>query len=269
MLRALLLLILCFAGVGNAQDRAILVQSTTSTQNSGFYDYILPIFTAETGIKVNVVAVGTGQALRNAMNGDADVLLVHSTADEIAFVESGNGVERFDLMYNDFVVVGPAADPLDIASQTSITGVLSIIAQGSAKFISRGDDSGTHKKEHQLWQAIDFAPDPQSGWYLESGSGMGATLRLAIELQAYTLSDRATWIAYENKLNSQILFAGDPPMHNQYGIIALNPDRHPHVNAEDADIFIDWMLSPHGQSLIAAYRVQDMQLFFPNATVEN
>ncbi len=258
-------LLASFASAALAQDRSILVQSTTSTQNSGLYDYLLPIFTEETGITVNVVAVGTGQALKNAENGDADVLLVHAKASEEAFVTAGYGVERFDLMYNDFVILGPEADPLDLGSAANIEEVLRLLSGGEGIFVSRGDDSGTHKKELALWASIGFTPDPYSGWYRETGSGMGATIRVAVEMGAYTMTDRATWIAYENKAGTKIVFEGDPPLFNQYGIILVNPERHPHVKVEEAQIFIDWMLSDHGQALINGYIVNGQQLFFANA----
>lgn len=246
-----------------AQD-FILVQSTTSTQNSGFYDYLLPIFTAETGIEVRVVAVGTGQAIRNAANGDADVLLVHAKAAELAFVASGNGVERFDLMYNDFVIIGPRADPIQLLNITDLSEAMKRMSGGAAIFVSRGDDSGTHTKELQLWNSVGFMPTP-SGWYRETGAGMGATLRTAIEMQGYTITDRATWIAYEAKQDATIVFEGDEALFNQYGIIALNPAKYPHMNVLGAAVFINWMRSPRGQDLIGAYTRNDQQLFFPNA----
>lgn len=250
---------------GLAQGQRILVQSTTSTQNSGFYDYILPLFKAETGLEVAVVAVGTGQAIKNAMNGDADVLLVHAKSDEQAFVAAGYGLERFDLMYNDFVLIGPANDPDQVANAANLTEALTRLGTGAAPFVSRGDDSGTHKKERALWQAAEMNPDKTDPWYREVGAGMGATIRTAIELNGYALSDRATWIAYENKMDTKIVFEGDAALFNQYGIVQVNPTRFPDSNADDAEVFIDWLLSPHGQSLIAAYRVNGKQLFFPNA----
>lgn len=242
----------------------ILVQSTTSTQNSGLYDYLLPIFTEETGIEVRVVAVGTGQAIRNAANGDADVLLVHAKTAEEAFLADGNGIERFDLMYNDFVLIGPATDPAGLADAGNLNEAMEILAQGAAIFVSRGDDSGTHKKERKLWASIGFDAQP-SGWYRETGSGMGATIRAAVEMQGYALTDRATWIAFEGKQDAKIVFEGDADLFNQYGIIAVSPEKFPHVNAKDAQVFIDWMLSPHGQELIGAYTRDGQQLFFPNA----
>lgn len=262
----LLLSIILFAVSGSqsaaAQDH-ILVQSTTSTQNAGLYDYLLPMFTAETGIDVRVVAVGTGQAIRNATNGDADVLIVHAKAAELAFVASGNGVERFDLMHNDFVIIGPRADPIHLSGATDLSEALKILSDGAAIFVSRGDDSGTHQKERLLWDSIGYSPIPSMS-YRETGAGMGATLRTAIEMRAYTITDRATWIAYGAKQDARIVFEGDAALLNQYGIIAVNPAKHLHVNAGGATIFIEWMLSPHGQSLIGSYSRNGQQLFFPN-----
>ncbi len=247
-----------------AQDDAILVQSTTSTDNSGFYDYILPIFTGETGIKVNVVAVGTGQAIRNAANGDADVLLVHAKPDEEKFVADGFGVERKDLMYNDFVLIGPSSDPAGLAEADGLEDALKRLAVGAAPFVSRGDDSGTNKAELALWSRIGAAPAGQE-WYRETGSGMGATIRIAVELGGYTLSDRATWAAYADKGESKILFEGDPALFNQYGIILVNPEKYPHVKVEAGQTFIDWLTGEHGQQLIADFKIDGQQLFYPNA----
>ena len=249
--------------VSAAQDY-ILLQSTTSTQNSGLYDYLLPIFTAETGIEVRVVAVGAGQAIRNAVNGDADVLLVHAKSAELEFVSSGNGTQRFDLMYNEFVIVGPRADPIQLESLPDLSEALRILSEGEAIFVSRGDDSGTHKKERELWGTVGVNPAP-SDWYRETGAGMGATLRMAIEMQAYTLTDRATWIAYGAKQDARIVFEGGDALFNQYGIIALNPVKYPHINVEGATTFVNWMLGPRGQALIGAYTRNGQQLFFPNA----
>jgi len=242
----------------------ILVQSTTSTQNSGLYDYLLPLFTQETGIEVRVVAVGTGQAIRNAANGDADVLLVHAKSAEEVFLADGNGIERFDLMYNDFVIIGPAKDPVDLLDAPNLSKAMELLAKGAAIFVSRGDDSGTHKQERKLWASIGFDAQP-SDWYRETGSGMGATIRTAVEMQGYTITDRATWIAFEGKQDAQIVFEGDENLFNQYGIIAVNPEKFPHVNAKGAQVFINWMLSENGQKLIGAYRRDGQQLFFPNA----
>ncbi|MDA0219462.1 MAG: substrate-binding domain-containing protein [Proteobacteria bacterium] len=251
----------------HAEDASfIVVQSTTSTQNSGLFDYLLPIFTEKTGIEVRVVAVGTGQAIKNAANGDGDVLLVHAKAAEEAFVAEGNGVERFDLMYNDFVIVGPAADPAGIAGTGDTAAALQAIAASGATFASRGDDSGTHKAELKLWQAAGVDPAAASGeWYRETGSGMGATLNAAAGMGAYTLPDRATWVAFENKGDLQILTEGDTALFNQYGVILVNPEKFPAVKAAEGQQFVDWLLSEEGQAAIAAYQVDGQQLFFPNA----
>lgn len=244
----------------------ILVQSTTSTENSGFYSYILPIFQNDTGLRVDVVSVGTGQAIKNARNGDADVLLVHAKTAEDAFVAEGFGRERFDLMYNDFVLVGPASDPAEVKSAKNLTQMLDRLAKSTTRFISRGDDSGTHKKERQLWANENLSAfATPSIQYLESGSGMGATLRMAMEQQAYTLTDRATWISFSDKKTHKILFEGAAELFNQYGIIAINPAKHAHVNALGAQVFVHWMLSDRGQNLIGQYKVAGQQLFFPNA----
>lgn len=248
-----------------ARDHIVL-QSTTSTQNSGLLDAILPVFTTKTGIEVRVVAVGTGQALRNARNGDGDVVLVHAREAEEAFVAEGWGIDRRDVMYNDFVIVGPADDPAGLAGASDAIEAFRRIAAARARFASRGDDSGTHKRERALWQAAGIDVATQSGsWYLETGSGMGATLNLAAGMGAYTLTDRATWLSFGNRRGLRLLFEGDPRLFNQYGVIRVNPARHPHVNAEAARLFVDWLTGPEGQAAIAAYRVQGVQLFHPNA----
>lgn len=244
----------------------ILVQSTTSTQNSGFYEHLLPIFQAETGIEVRVVAVGTGQAIRNAINGDADVLLVHAKAEEEDFVAHGWGVSRADLMYNDFVIVGPKEDPAGISGEADVLAALVRIAGKESIFASRGDDSGTHKAEMRLWRETGVDVEAASGsWYRETGSGMGATLNAGIGMGGYVLTDRATWIAFRNKQEHAVLVEGDPKLFNQYGIILVNPERHPHVKAGDGQRFVDWMLSEDGQAAIAEFKVDGEQLFFPNA----
>lgn len=249
-----------------AQDQSIIVQSTTSTANSGLYDYLLPIFQGETGIQVNVVAVGTGQAIKNAENCDGDVLLVHAKASELAFVEAGFGTTRTDLMYNDFVIVGPAGDPAGVSGMTDVQGALSQIAEQGALFASRGDDSGTHKKEMALWSDSGVDPTSASGeWYRETGSGMGATLNAGIGMGAYVMTDRATWISFENKQDYAVQVQGDEDMFNQYGVIPINPAKCPSVNVDAAQTFADWLVSDEGQDAIAAYKVADQQLFFPNA----
>ncbi|WP_108782886.1 substrate-binding domain-containing protein [Pontivivens insulae] len=250
------------AGAAQA-DTFITVQSTTSTQNSGLYDAILPIFEAETGIDVRVVAVGTGQALRNARSCDGDVLLVHAKEAEEAFVTDGFGLTRQDVMYNDFVLIGPVDDPANVADQNSIAEALVAVAASDAPFASRGDDSGTHRREVSLW------PDgpPASGTtYLETGQGMGATLNIAAALQAYSLTDRATWLTFANTDGMTILHEGDPALFNQYGVIVISPQACPSVKLEDAQRFADWITGDTGQSAIASYRLGETQLFTPNAT---
>ncbi len=249
-----------------AGERAVTLASTTSTENSGLIAHLLPQFTRATGIDVRVIAVGTGQALRIARNGDADVLLVHHRASEERFVAEGYGVKRHDVMYNDFVLVGPGADPARVRGQTDATRALAQIAGARALFASRGDDSGTHKKERDLWAAAGLDPVAASGtWYRETGSGMGATLNAAAGMGAYVLSDRATWIAFQNKGDLEVLVEGDPRLFNPYGVILVNPAKHPHVNAKDGQAFIDWLVSKEGQAAIAAYRLDGRQLFFPSA----
>lgn len=249
-----------------ATEKSILLQSTTSTANSGLYDYILPLFSEKTGIKVNVVAVGTGQAIKNAQNGDGDVLLVHAKPAEDQFVAEGYGVQRFDVMYNDFIIVGPASDPASIAGTKDALTALKKIAQAEEKFASRGDESGTHKKEMSLWKTADIDPTAASGaWYRETGSGMGATLNAAVGMDAYTLTDRGTWISFKNKADFRVLVEGDANLFNQYGVILVNPEKHPHVKVSEGQAFIDWILSKEGQSAIASYQLDGQQLFFPNA----
>lgn len=260
---------LALTGAAAAQDQSIIVQSTTSTANSGLYDYLLPIFTGETGITVNVVAVGTGQAIKNAENCDGDVLLVHAKSSEEQFVADGFGTERTDLMYNDFIIVGPKADPAGVAGMTDAQDALAKIADTATPFASRGDDSGTNKKEMQLWADSGVDPKAASGeWYRETGSGMGATLNAGIGMGAYVLTDRATWISFENKQDYEILVQGDEDLFNQYGVIPVSPEKCPAVKSEAAQSFADWLLSDEGQEAIAAYKVDDQQLFFPNAPEE-
>ncbi|MEM7251154.1 MAG: substrate-binding domain-containing protein [Pseudomonadota bacterium] len=254
----------CLSAV--ASEPSIILQSTTSTANSGLYDDILPKFESQTGIKVHVVAVGTGQALKNARNGDGDVVLVHAKPAEEAFVAAGYGVARFNVMYNDFVLVGPLDDPAGVVGRANITDALRAILESNALFASRGDDSGTDRKEKHLWSRAGRDPAPGSGrWYRETGSGMGATLNIAVGMGAYTLTDRATWISFRNKRAYRIVLEGDPALFNQYGVILVNPARHPNVAAESGQRFVDWILSRDGQAAIAGYTVNGHQLFFPNA----
>jgi len=267
ILLPLLLLAIALASPGHAAERSIIVASTTSTQNSGLFDYLLPIFQTKTGIEVRVVAVGTGQAIKLAQNGDADVLFVHHKPSEEKFVAEGYGVKRFDVMYNDFVIVGPKADPAKIRGGRDAAAALRSIAGAKAIFASRGDDSGTYKKEQSLWRAAKIDAAAASGqWYRETGSGMGATLNAAAGMGAYTLTDRATWISFKNKSGLELLVEGDKDLFNQYGVTLVNPAKFPHVKVADGQAFVNWLISPKGQKDIAAFRVDNQQLFFPNAT---
>ena len=250
------------AGAGTS----LILQSTTSTDNSGLYDYLLPLYAAFSGTEVRVVAVGTGQALENARNCDGDIVIAHAHQLEVDFVTAGYGTDRHDLMYNDFVVIGPVADPAKIAGSDSVSDVLANIADAGANFASRGDNSGTNRAERRLWQAALVAPDSKTdSWYLETGMGMGATLNFAVQAEAYTISDRATWLAFGNKAGHAILFDGDPALFNQYGVIPVSPTRCPMIKHEDAVAFRDWLVSADGQDTIAAFQRHGSQLFFPNA----
>ena len=253
-------------GAAEATSRPVLVQSTTSTANSGLYDHLLPIFASKTGIEVRVVAVGTGQALRNARNCDGDLLIVHAKDAEEAFVAEGHGTARHDLMYNDFVIVGPEDDPAGLAGSDDAGVALARIEAAGTPFVSRGDDSGTHRKERALWAAAGIDPDGASGgWYREAGQGMGATLNIAAGMGAYALTDRATWLGFANRDGMAVLAEGDPGLFNQYGVIPVSPARCEAVNAEGAKALADWLLSGEGQEAIGAYRRDGAQLFFPNA----
>ncbi|WP_405030781.1 substrate-binding domain-containing protein [Pleomorphomonas sp. JP5] len=249
-----------------AQDRFITVASTTSTQDSGLFDALLPAFTAKTGITVKVIAQGTGQALDTARRGDADVVFVHAKSQELKFLEDGFGVKRYPVMYNDFVVVGPKSDPAGIAGGKDVVAAFKMIADKKAPFVSRGDKSGTNSAELKLWKAADIdLPAVRGEWYREIGQGMGATLNTANAMAAYTLSDRGTWIAFANKGDLGIVVEGDKKLFNQYGVMLVNPAKFSTVKADDGQAFIDWLVSPEGQSAIAAYRIDGQQLFFPNA----
>ncbi len=258
-----ILTFLFWALCAQAGETTLTLASTTSTQNSGLYEHILPMFEAETGIHVNVIAVGTGQALRIARNGDADVLIVHHRPSEEAFVAEGYGVKRFDLMYNDFVIIGPKSDPAGIRSQGSVEGAFRQIAAAKALFVSRGDDSGTHKKEREIWKSAGI--EPQGDWYREIGSGMGAALNMVAVTDGYTLSDRGTWLSFGNKQNLDLLFSGVAGLRNPYSVVVVNDKKFPHVKTEAANTFVDWLLSDHGQEAIGAFRVQNQQLFCPYA----
>ena len=226
-------------------------------------EYLLPEFTKDSSIEVQVIAVGTGKALRLGREGDVDVVLVHARNAEQDFIDAGYGVERFGIMYNDFILVGPRDDPAQIASSQSVAEALDKIRLSKSPFISRGDDSGTHKKELFLWQLIDYSPEGE--WYKSVGQGMGKVIQIANELGAYTMTDRGTWLAYMSKSNLALLYQGDPPLFNPYGIIAVNPERHAHTNYAGASKLIDWLISQKGQRLIGEFKVQDEQLFIPSA----
>ena len=254
------------AGAAHAAEGSILIQSTTSTQNSGLFDAILPKFREETGVTARVVAVGTGQALKNAENCDGDVLFVHAKPSEETFVAAGYGVERYDVMYNDFVIVGPPSDPAGIAGMTDAPAAMKKIAGAKAPFASRGDDSGTNKAEMRLWEAAGVDPAEDSGgWYRETGSGMGATLNTAVGMGAYALTDRGTWISFANKADFTVDVEGDDALFNQYGVIGVSPEHCPNVNAQGAKTFVDWITGEEGQDAIAGYKLGGQQLFFPNS----
>jgi tungstate transport system substrate-binding protein len=245
----------------------IVVASTTSTEQSGLFRHILPEFHKATGIRVRVVAQGTGQALDMARRGDADVVFVHAKSAEEKFVAAGYGVKRFPVMYNDFVLIGPRSDPAGIAGGAAITDALASIRSRAALFVSRGDRSGTHMAEIELWKAagIDIARE-KGPWYRDTGQGMGPALNTAVSMNAYVLSDRATWLSFGNRGDLAIMVEGDKRLFNQYGVILVSPDKHKHVKKEMGQAFIDWLLSPAGQKAIADYRIGGEQLFFPNAS---
>jgi len=260
--------LLLVASPTQAQTQSIVVASTTSTQDSGLFGHILPLFKAATGIEVRVVAQGTGQALDTGRRGDADVLFVHAKAQEEKFVADGFGVKRFPVMYNDFVLIGPKSDPAGIKGQSDIVAALHTIKAKASPFISRGDRSGTHIAELDLWKAagIDIAKD-KGPWYKEIGQGMGAALNTASASNAYVLADRGTWISFKNRGELDIVVQGDKRLFNQYGVMLVNPAKHPHVKTEPGQAFIDWLVSAAGQKAIADYKIEGQQLFFPNANV--
>jgi tungstate transport system substrate-binding protein len=249
----------------SAADRSIVVASTTSTQDSGLFGYLLPIFTARTGIEVKVIAQGTGQALDTARRGDADVVFVHAKAQEEKFLAEGFGVKRYDVMYNDFVLIGPNGDPAGVKGKDIATALKTIEAK-AAPFVSRGDRSGTHEAELALWKqaGIDIAAT-KGAWYREIGQGMGAALNTANAMNAYVLSDRGTWISFKNKGDLSIVVEGDKRLFNQYGVMLVNPEKFPHVKKELGQTFVDWLISNEGQATIAGYKIGGQQLFFPDA----
>jgi len=249
-----------------AQDKYIIVASTTSTEQSGLFGYLLPVFQKKTGIQVRVVALGTGQALDLARRGDADVVFVHARSAEEKFIAEGHGVRRFDVMYNDFVLIGPRADPAKISGGKDILGGLKKIKAASAPFVSRGDRSGTHIAELDLWKlaGIDIATE-KGPWYRDTGQGMGPALNTAAAMNAYILADRGTWISFKNRGGLAIAVEGDKRLFNQYGVMLVNPARHPNVKKDLGQAFVDWVISPEGQKTIAEYKIGGEQLFFPNA----
>ena len=259
---------LVVAAPARAQDKSIVVASTTSTQDSGLFSHILPLFKAKTGIDVKVVAQGTGQALDTGRRGDADVLFVHAKAQEEKFVADGFGVKRYPVMYNDFVLIGPRSDPAGIKGMTDVAEALKAIKSKGAPFISRGDRSGTHIAELDLWKAAGIDIGKEKGpWYKEIGQGMGAALNTASAANAYVLADRGTWLSFKNRGDLDILVAGDKRLFNQYGVMLVNPEKHPHVKKALGQAFIDWLVSPEGQKAIADYKINGQELFFPNANV--
>jgi len=260
-------LLLCLQRPIFASSSFITLASTTSTQNSGLFAYILPMFKAQSGIDVRVIAVGTGQAIRLAKKGDADVLLVHHKPSELKFVKEGFGVSYKDVMYNDFVIIGPSSDPAGIKGITDVVHALDKIQKTKSLFVSRGDDSGTNKKELGLWQLAGVDVKTVSGsWYRETGSGMGATLNVALGMQAYTLTDRGTWISFKNKKDLVLLAQGDKRLFNPYGVILINKALHSHIKSDAGKAFIDWLTSAAGQIAIGSFSLDGKQLFFPNAT---
>jgi tungstate transport system substrate-binding protein len=258
-----LLLFMLSTSAARADERFITLSSTTSTQDSGLFGYILPIFKAATGIDVHVVAVGTGQALAIGMRGDADALLVHDRIGEDKFVADGFGIDRRDVMYNDFVIVGPSADPAHIRGLKDARTALTQIAAGKAPFASRGDDSGTNRMELRLWKQAGIQPDPHSGWYRDLGQGMGPTLNIAAGMNAYTLTDRATWANFKNRQGLEILTEGDPALFNPYGSILVNPAKWPQVKFGDAKMWHEWLTSKPGLDAITSYKINGEELFFP------
>src|ERR1700746_1275483 len=264
MLRIVAFLLAFLAAVSAQADaRFITLSSTTSTQDSGLFGHILPIFNAATGITVHVVAVGTGQALAIGARGDADALLVHDRVGENKFVADGHGIDRRDVMYNDFVIVGPHSDPAHIHGLKDARAALKQIAQAAAPFASRGDDSGTNRMELRLWKSAGIQPDPHSGWYRDLGQGMGATLNIAAGMSAYTLTDRGTWANFKNRQGLEILTEGDPALFNPYGSILVNPAKWPTANFGEAKIWHQWVTTKPGLDAILSYRINGEELFFP------
>jgi tungstate transport system substrate-binding protein len=264
---AIVCVLIGWLGAAEAQERNITVASTTSTEQSGLFGYLLPRFKEETGVGVKVVAVGTGQALDIGRRGDADVVFVHDRPAEDKFMSEAQGMKRFDVMYNDFVIVGPRSDPAHIAGDRDVVDALKKIAAAKAPFISRGDRSGTNEAELRLWKqaGIDVGPSA-SPWYRDIGQGMGPALNMASSSDAYLLADRGTWLSFKNRGDLAVLTEGDKRLFNQYGVMLVNPDKHPNVKVKDGQAFVDWLISPKGQETIAGYKIGGQQLFFPNAS---
>ncbi|MFO7190457.1 MAG: substrate-binding domain-containing protein [Pseudomonadota bacterium] len=256
-----------FHAPAQAQEKFITVASTTSTEQSGLFKHILPIFEKKTGISVRVIAQGTGQALDTARRGDADVVFVHAKAAEETFIAEGHGVKRYPVMYNDFIVVGPKSDPAKIGGMKDVVAAFQKIREAKVPFVSRGDKSGTHQAELKFWKeaGIDIEKEKTAGWYRETGQGMGPALNTSASMNAYVLSDRGTWLSFKNRGDLVVLVEGDKRLYNQYGVILVNPEKHPHVKREWGQQFIDWVISPEGQQAIAEYKINGEQLFFPNA----
>ena len=269
ILTVIFLLLITMSVVFAEDESYITLSSTTSTDNSGLLDYLIPKFKAKTGIDVHVIAVGTGRALLLGERGDADIVLVHHKTSEEIFIEKGFGIDRRDVMYNDYVIVGPKNDPARINELKHAADAFKLISQHKVPFVSRGDDSGTHKKEIELWSLAEVDAQKYSGdWYREAGAGMGATLNNANGMDAYTMTDRGTWLSFKNRDDLTLLFENDPPLFNQYGVILVNPERHEHIKYQQAKQFFDWLTSNEGQQAIADFTLENQQLFFPNAQQE-
>jgi tungstate transport system substrate-binding protein len=265
LISALFLSLVMHLSPAAAQEKSIVVSSTTSTEQSGLFGYILPIFKMKTGIEVKVVAVGTGQALDIGRRGDADVVFVHDKPAEELFVQEGYSTKRYEVMYNDFVLIGPKSDPAKINGGKDIQAALQKIAATQASFVSRGDKSGTHAAELRYWKGAGITISPSQSWYKETGSGMGPALNTASAMNGYILADRATWLSFKNRGDLAILVQGDPKLFNQYGVMLINPAKFPNVKKADGQAFIDWLISKNGQDVIASYQIGGEQLFFPNA----
>ena len=269
MIRKLLLTTLTALSITSlsvsAQEKSIVVSSTTSTEQSGLFNYLLPIFKMKTGIEVKVVAVGTGQALDIGRRGDADVVFVHDKPAEEKFVEEGYSTKRYEVMYNDFVLIGPKSDPAKVGGGKDIQAAFQKISAAQTPFVSRGDKSGTHAAELRYWKGAGITVSPSQSWYTETGSGMGPALNTASAMNGYILADRGTWLSFKNRGDLVILVQGDPKLFNQYGVMLVNPAKFPHVKKAQGQEFIDWLISRNGQDVIASYKIDGEQLFFPNA----